>query len=854
MSEYRLAARLARREVRRRPGRTALVALLVAFPVAAMTCAAVLVRTEHRTPIQYWHQWNGQADLVLDGGSVMKAGARVVGAGPATERVPPAVAALVARSHSVKYQTVYGQLLRTVDQHRSRVDVSDLPMDDAVTRGIMHVTSGRAPVTPGEVFLTHAVARQLHVRLGDELRLERPTRLSLRVVGIGERADTWGSTAAVVARGTAFPWTRAAESLQRTRLVEFPSRAASQVHTLVTSGALHGNLSPAIAPRTDHVSDADANKKVRWSWVIGAVALTVVGIVITAAFAAGARRQLVTLGQLAANGAPPRTLRRTLFLQGTWTGIVGSVAGLGLAAVALTALAPHLERVLGHDVGSYQVRASDLVPIVLLGVATATIAALVPARTSTRIPVLAALSGRRPLARVPRWLPVAGALVIGGGLALLALAVVGSNNVQGNEGQVWVLTAVVGGVAVLLGACAVAPAYVSVLEPIATRLRGSSRLATRSLARQRTRTAAVVSAVAATTALAVAVSSLVLSARTHDDRQPLSMRATDVQLTSYAPPPAAPPVSVVDAIVKALPGSHPYRVRTMTSPQSAGGTIVEPPGNVNGGVAFVGTGMPVGIANTDLRTLLQLSPEDQARLDRDGALAFGVGKGRADFAVDGVLPHSVRLASADRYELGSLPRVIMTAAFAERHGYTVPADDMVVVRAPHPLTTEQRNLVLDILDEAQGGANPRDSFTGDFYQPNRQVDPLLIDEILVGVALALVLFVVAVNLALSAAETREERDVLAVVGASPATTRRTNGYKAALVTLLGTALAVPVGFLPVVVFVTTHHHHELPLVFPWRLVAALVVAVPLVAGLVTTAGSTIAVWVRPVRVSKMAFD
>jgi predicted lysophospholipase L1 biosynthesis ABC-type transport system permease subunit len=146
------------------------------------------------------------------------------------------------------------------------------------------------------------------------------------------------------------------------------------------------------------------------------------------------------------------------------------------------------------------------------------------------------------------------------------------------------------------------------------------------------------------------------------------------------------------------------------------------------------------------------------------------------------------------------------------------------------------------------------TFRADFYQPTDEVDPLLIDEILVGVALALVLFVVAVNLALSAAETREERDVLAVVGASPATTRRTNGYKAALVTLLGTALAIPVGFLPVVVFVVTHHHHELPLVFPWRLAVALVLAVPLVAGLVTTAGSALALWVRPVRVSKMAFD
>jgi ABC-type antimicrobial peptide transport system permease subunit len=118
----------------------------------------------------------------------------------------------------------------------------------------------------------------------------------------------------------------------------------------------------------------------------------------------------------------------------------------------------------------------------------------------------------------------------------------------------------------------------------------------------------------------------------------------------------------------------------------------------------------------------------------------------------------------------------------------------------------------------------------------------------------LVLFVVTVNLALSAAETRDERDVLAVVGASPATTRRTNGYKAGLICAMGALLAVPVGFLPVVVFLTAHDSVHLPIVFPWRMVALLVVALPVVAGLVTTGASAMALKLRPVRVSKMAFD
>ena len=51
MSRVRLPLRLARREVRRRPGRTALVALLVALPVTGMAMAVILIRTDAETPL-----------------------------------------------------------------------------------------------------------------------------------------------------------------------------------------------------------------------------------------------------------------------------------------------------------------------------------------------------------------------------------------------------------------------------------------------------------------------------------------------------------------------------------------------------------------------------------------------------------------------------------------------------------------------------------------------------------------------------------------------------------------------------------------------------------------------------------
>jgi hypothetical protein len=210
------------------------------------------------------------------------------------------------------------------------------------------------------------------------------------------------------------------------------------------------------------------------------------------------------------------------------------------------------------------------------------------------------------------------------------------------------------------------------------------------------------------------------------------------------------------------------------------------------------------------------------------------------------------MADQGQYSEGALPPVLLTPAKARELGFVLGNDQMTILRLPEPITEAQRNVLRDL---AYDGWTSRDGVhtNVEYLTSSGEVDPLIVDSLLVGVALVLVLFVVAVNLGLSAAETRDERDALAVVGASPATSRRTSGYKAALLTVMGTLLAVPVGFLPVAVFIGANEV-DVPLVFPWRVVALLVVALPIVAGIVTVGGSAIALRFRPVRVSTMAFD
>ena len=504
---FGLSARLARREVLRRPWRTLLVALLVALPVAGMTLAAVVARTERLSGAASWKLTSGSADAIVT-----------------TRNIDNTSVTIPTGSTTIVGRVANFALLRTTAGTRSRVDIADLAVNEPMVANVVTLDQGRLPSADGEVLLSASAARDLGAHVGDALQLDRPTTRTVVVTGIGHRANDISGRLALVASGSDLLGV-SPDVVDMTTYVQLPASMSAAEKDAWAGGARRAGviLSPATFPNLQSKSPGAA---VRWTWVIGGLVLTVAGIVITSAFASGARRQLTTLGQLAANGAGPRVLRRTLLLQGTWTGIAGSVAGLGLGFASLAIIDPYRGRIFNRDPSGYVLRPIDLVPIIVMGTVATTIAALVPARTTSRIPVLAALAGRRPLGRIPRGLTVGGLVSVVAGLGLLGLAVLGSTGNSTSGGSVWTATAVVGGIGVLLGASAVAPALVGVLEPIASRLHGPWRFAARSLVRQRTRTGGVVSAVCATSALAVMASALVLGSIAGDDAQRTSAATT----------------------------------------------------------------------------------------------------------------------------------------------------------------------------------------------------------------------------------------------------------------------------------------------------------------------------------------
>ncbi len=507
-----------------------------------------------------------------------------------------------------------------------------------------------------------------------------------------------------------------------------------------------------------------------WGWVAGTLALVAVGIIIAAAFSASARRQLVTLGQLSAQGATPRLTRRTLALQGTWTGLVGSAVG-----------------------------------------------------TAGGIGLLVAL--RRPLGR------------LGG------------------------------------------------------RLRGSWRLAARSVGRVRTRSAGVVTAIGVAGAFAVVGATFASTgaARSNPDADEQRLPADAVVVTTdvltsvdgagldHQPAPATPlNPGLRRDLLRILPDA------TVTDRRMA--TFDVAPG------ADVTPGRPV-IADPAMLDVLGVSERDRRALDTTGLLdQRSAAPEGADPVFDPGAPDpgqigDVRLPVAGRPVVARVvgardpsrdpfaSPLLITPDATRELGLTIVTNG-AVIRTPADLTTGQRDALQSVngdlngqdeifLEPVEAANAPAPQSTSFTFLSWRRIDspllsPALLQAVIVGPALLLTLLVVAIALSLSATESRDERDVLVAVGAPPRTLRRMAGVKGVVLTVAAMVLAVPTGLVPAAVVLwlsaPSPADEAVAVRVPWVAIALLLVAVPVVAGLAAWATSSLAQQVRPVRASTLAVD
>lgn len=865
---WRFAGRLARREVRRRPGRTLLVMALVAVPVFGMTFGSVVGRALHESQ-KVDAYWPAGADLMAS-----QSGRHDV---DSLDSAPDLqVLATVRAADWAPIVEVDGSVETGV-----RVSAAGLGVADPQNA----IEDGGWP-GEGQVWLTADLARRFGVRIGDTLELQRPAG-TWTVSGLGRRRRTSSEPAmqfAVLPAGEFRPDVLT-ESTYIAVVGADPHDDGAALERAVRA------FPPESVVTADGFGDDGFGTSLAWGWVAGAIALAAMGLIIAAAFATSSRRQLATIGLLSANGSSPAVTSRMLALQGLWTGAIGSFAGAAAAVTLALTGRSVIGRVIGGDLVGMRVAWPDVVVIVLTGTVAATLAALVPARSASRVPVMMALSGRRPVRPVPRRLVPIGLGLFGGGVLLVAVAAASSDQ----AGNLIAIVAIIGGLLVIAGACCATPLAVDVASRIGARLGGSWRIAARSLARTRSRTAAVVTAIAVAAGLTVAGSGAAASQRPSDDfpTQTLADAAVFVRpseawgetggvlATDWRDPlPVA--AEVRDRVGQVLPSARWYPLRVVRWDL--------PPANYDADAGWSVNPWwfdSVIVADDATMDLYGLNDRERAAVRDVGALVlnnydiFDVDPRHPTVVVptaagDVMLPVALRDHVREQYRMArdapfgmeveaAIPpegygtdALMLTEQAARRAGFDV-VERGGFIRNDGPIDNEvlstlslmwQDSSYLSTYYTAYSRATSSYSMTWG-WTPGEQFSARLAQSLVVAASLVVTLVIVAIALALAAAEGKDERDVFVAVGARPQTLRSMAASKAVVMTFTGIAVAIPAGLVPTAVAFRAADH---PFHVPWWALGLLVGVVPLVAGLSALGGSAIGQRLRPVRMSTLATD
>ena len=354
------------------------------------------------------------------------------------------------------------------------------------------LTAGRLPQADGEVAVNTRLAEQQGLGVGDTIRLtdhDRTVRTSSTVVGIvSPGADTtldpsdvmvYATPKQLAAMGatTAYHclYVNAKPGVSTGTLVSEVERV---VHA-VQPGASVMDADTAVVQRAVSSTSGGATMSTMLN-LLAPVCALVSAIVITTTFTALVARQTRTTGLLRCIGASRRQIMGAVLRTAALTGLIGSMAGAGLGAVAGTVL---IRSGVIEDLGADQltITPASLAVTIVLGAAVTLIAVLRPARRASRISPLVAITGQTAgvnRTRKRRWAAVSGLVLILTGGVLLVSGMTGHN-----------LYIVAGGAALIaLGILAALPLLIVLIVSITGRVGAKGRypllhLAARNLVR-----------------------------------------------------------------------------------------------------------------------------------------------------------------------------------------------------------------------------------------------------------------------------------------------------------------------------------------------------------------------------------
>ena len=447
---FRVALRMARRDVRRHRGRSLLIILLIMLPVAGMTGALTLFQSTQETAAERVQYQLGSTQarfrpMPMANGHMVQ--------DPVDETsiasnnwdhdpdfTPKDPQDLLPAGYSVLTEST---LDLTAESGAAEVPLVGRAVDALMPAfaGKYALLRGRAAGTGAEVLVSPGLLERFGLELGEELATSAGTFVAVGTVrdagysdtnsivylkpgqgrlGGAGAADAVDSGAAAVRVKSTMYYLVGPEPVTWNQV-----REANAAGVTVLSRTVALNPPPADQRGTDSTAVEYNGSSTPFSAYVtgaflGALALLEVGLLAGAAFAVGAKGQVRELALLAASGAETPTIRSVVMAAALWLGGIAVAAGAATGLVASAAVV-----VVARLNGS--VRFPGFHPDALLtavamamGFAACLLAALAPARHVARQAVLGALkSGRAPVT-AGRKPVVLGTILLGVAAAALA--------------------------------------------------------------------------------------------------------------------------------------------------------------------------------------------------------------------------------------------------------------------------------------------------------------------------------------------------------------------------------------------------------------------------------------------------
>jgi putative ABC transport system permease protein len=675
--------------------------------------------------------------------------------------------------------------------------------DTGVAHPTIRVLAGRLPTTTREVAITHRVAAILGLQMG---KTWASGDRSFRVVGLVENPQDLHDAFALTTTGGADP----------------PTSVAVVVHG-APDRLPHVNLPSGSPLEIEGVSATSKAAAALAVLALAAMGLLFVGLVAVAGFTVVAQRHLRALGMLASLGANRRHVRLVMVANGGAVGLAGALAGALAGVGGWLTLAPAMETVVGHRIDRFDLPWWGVAAAVCLAIATALVAAWWPARSLSRMSVMAALSGRPPRPRPAHRFATVGCGLLAAGVIGLVLAnpavAPGDSSHQGR------LLLVVGLLTATVGLLLLSPLAIGALASRAGRAPVPARLALRDLSRYRARSGAALAAV--TLAVVIAASISVTAAYQSAGNGPSLANLPANELAVYRSDPREPLPDInaeelhtvqqgVATIAAGLGARKTVELDTARDPTSEILQGARLPGRERAALLNV---MPESRGGKRIELVVPLYLATPAILDHDGTTPTQI-----DPTADVVIARSLRAqvtsrSSGGRLVLGANPRHTIDPKIQTLNLPTYSSRPVALITSHGVAALGLQPIVAGWLVETAhtitaaqiGSATRTAAGVGLTVEAadSHSASQLGADASVAGIVLAL--GVLAMTVGLIRAETANDLRTLTATGATARTRRALTGATAGSLALLGVLLGVVGAYAEAIAW---YHHRLGPLGHP----------------------------------------